>query len=166
MITKKENADSAKPVNKYKLRYKNAIPSFTYPIDHNGLAAGQVITIPGDDITGALKRYWRHGLFSDVKNIADKIVGNKIYLSIELKRRPRIADVIYHGVNKIERKYLEDKLSCQKGMQVTPHMIDRAKILIKKHCDEKGFKNAEINILEREDPANKDQVFVAYYRCN
>lgn len=45
-------------------------------------------------------------------------------------------------------------------MQVTPNMIDRAKILIKKHFDEKGFKNAEINILEREDPANKDQVFV------
>ena len=126
----------------------------------SGLAAGQVITIPGDDITGALKRYWRHGLFSDVKIIADKIVGNKIYLSIELKRRPRISDVIYHGVKKSERKDLEEKLSFQKGMQVTPNMIDRAKILIKKHFDEKGFKNAEINILEREDPANKDQVFV------
>ena len=140
----------------------NEIPGYEdyVLIGISGLAAGQVITIPGDDITGALKRYWRHGLFSDVKIIADKIVGNKIYLSIELKRRPRISDVIYHGVKKSERKDLEEKLSFQKGMQVTPNMIDRAKILIKKHFDEKGFKNAEINILEREDPANKDQVFV------
>lgn len=140
----------------------NEIPGYEdyVLIGISGLAAGQVITIPGDDTTGALKRYWRHGLFSDVKIIADKIVGNKIYLSIELKRRPRISDVIYHGVKKSERKDLEEKLSFQKGMQVTPNMIDRAKILIKKHFDEKGFKNAEINILEREDPANKDQVFV------
>lgn len=140
----------------------NEIPGYEdyVLIGISGLAAGQVITIPGDDITGALKRYWRHGLFSDVKIIADKIVGNKIYLSIELKRRPRISDVIYHGVKKSERKDLEENLSFQKGMQVTPNMIDRAKILIKKHFDEKGFKNAEINILEREDPANKDQVFV------
>lgn len=37
-----------------------------------------------------------------------------------------------------------------KGTQVTPNLIDRAKILIKKHFDEKGFKNAEVNIIERE----------------
>lgn len=140
----------------------NEIPGYEdyVLIGISGLATGQVITVPGDDITGALKRYWRHGLFSDVKIVADKIVGNKIYLSIELKRRPRISDVIYYGIKKSERKDLEEKLSFQKGMQVTPNMIDRAKILIKKHFDEKGFKNAEINILEREDPANKDQVFV------
>ena len=60
----------------------------------SGLAVGQTITVPGDDITGAVKRYWRHGLFSDVKIIADKIVGNKIYLSIQLTRRPRISDII------------------------------------------------------------------------
>ena len=33
----------------------------------SGLAVGQTITVPGDDITSAVKRYWRHGLFSDVK---------------------------------------------------------------------------------------------------
>ena len=32
--------------------------------------------------------------------------------------------------------------------------------MIKKHFDEKGFKNAEVNIIEREDPENKEQVYV------
>ena len=36
----------------------------------SGLSVGQVITVPGDDITSAVKRYWRHGLFSDVKIFA------------------------------------------------------------------------------------------------
>lgn len=38
----------------------------------SGLAVGQTITVPGDDITSAIKRYWRHGLFSDVKITAEK----------------------------------------------------------------------------------------------
>ena len=57
----------------------------------SGLTVGQTITVPGDDITNAVKRYWKHGLFSDVKISAEKIVGNKIYLLIELKQRPRIS---------------------------------------------------------------------------
>ena len=127
----------------------------------SGLAVGQTITVPGDDITSAVKRYWRHGLFSDVKIVADKIEGNKIYLRIQLTQRPRITDIAFHGVKKSEREDLQQKLgNMVKGMQITPNMIDRAKIIIKKHFDEKGFKNAEVHIIEREDTANKEQVYV------
>ena len=126
----------------------------------SGLTVGQTITVPGDDVTSAIKRYWRHGLFSDVKISADKIEGNKIYLLIELKQRPRISDIVFHGVKKSDREDLEAKLGLVKGSQITPNLIDRAKILIKKHFDEKGYKNAEVNILEREDKNNPEQVFV------
>ena len=126
----------------------------------SGLAVGQTITVPGDDITTALKRYWRHGLFSDVKILADKIVGDKIYLSIRLAQRPRITDIVIHGVKKSEREDLQTRLGMAKGTQITPNLIDRAKILIKKYFDEKGFKNAEVNIIEREDTANSEQVYV------
>ena len=127
----------------------------------SGLAVGQTITVPGDDITSAVKRYWRHGLFSNVKISAEKIEGNKIYLMIELAQRPRITDIAFHGVKKSEREDLQLKLgNMVKGMQITPNMVDRAKIIIKKHFDEKGFKNAEVNIIEREDPENKEQVYV------
>ena len=126
----------------------------------SGLAVGQTITVPGDDITSAVKRYWRHGLFSDVKISAEKIENGKIYLLIQLKQRPRITDIVFHGVKKSEREDLQAKMGMVKGSQITPNLVDRAKILIKKHFDEKGFKNAEVNIVEREDPANKEQVYV------
>ena len=126
----------------------------------SGLSVGQTIVVPGDDITTAVKRYWRHGLFSDVQIIAEKIVGDKIYLKIILTQRPRIADIRYHGVKKSEREDLEAKLGLVKGSQITPNLIDRAKILIKKHFDEKGFKNAEVTIVERDLADNKDQVDV------
>ena len=126
----------------------------------SGLAVGQTITVPGDDITSAIKRYWRHGLFSDVKISAEKIEGNKIYLLVELKQRPRITDIRFHGVKKGEREDLQAKLGLVKGSQITPNLIDRAKLIIKRHFDDKGFKNAEVNIVEKEDPNNKEQVYV------
>ena len=61
----------------------------------SGLSVGQTITVPGDEITSAIKRYWRHGLFSDVRIEAEKIVGDKIYLRIILAQRPRIAEYIF-----------------------------------------------------------------------
>ncbi|MBQ8520453.1 MAG: outer membrane protein assembly factor BamA, partial [Bacteroides sp.] len=126
----------------------------------SGLSVGQVITVPGDEITTAVKHYWRHGLFSDVRIEAEKIVGDKIYLKIVLAQRPRIADIHYHGVKKSEREDLEAKLSMAKGTQITPNMIDRAKIIIKRHFDDKGFKNAEVTIVERNIDGNKEQVDV------
>ena len=81
----------------------------------SGLSVGQTIVVPGDDITTAVKRYWRHGLFSDVQIIAEKIVGDKIYLKIILAQRPRIADIRYHGVKKSEREDLEAKLPTTKN---------------------------------------------------
>ena len=126
----------------------------------SGLSVGQVISVPGDEITTAVKHYWRHGLFSDVKIEAEKIVGDKVFLKIVLTQRPRIADIQYHGIKKGEREDLEAKLSMAKGTQITPNMIDRANIIIKRHFDDKGFKNAEINIIERPIQGNKDQVNV------
>ena len=46
----------------------------------SGLSVGQTITVPGDEITKAVKNYWRNGLFSDVRITAEKTEGNKIWL--------------------------------------------------------------------------------------
>ena len=126
----------------------------------SGLSVGQVISVPGSEITDAVKRYWRHGLFSKVAITADSIVGSKIYLCIHLGTRPRVSRINYNGVKKSEREDLENKLGIMKGNQITPNMIDRAKILAKRYFDDKGYKNAEISILQRDDVSNKDQVIL------
>ena len=126
----------------------------------SGLSVGQEITVPGNDITDAVKRYWRHGLFSSVSISADSIVADKLYLHVSLALRPRVSTINYVGLKKSEREDMENKLGLLKGTQITPNMIDRAKILAKKYFDEKGFKNADIQVLQREDVANKNQVIL------
>ena len=126
----------------------------------SGLSVGQEITVPGNEITDAVKRYWRHGLFSDVKISADSIVGDKIYLHVSLALRPRVSVINYVGLKKSEREDMENKLGLLKGAQITPNMIDRAKILAKRYFDDKGFKNADIEIRQRDDVSNKNQVIL------
>ena len=126
----------------------------------SGLEVGQQINVPGNEITEAVKRYWKHGLFSDVSITADSIVGSKVYLCISLALRPRVSVINYNGVKKSEREDLESKLGIMKGSQITPNMIDRATILTKKYFDEKGFKNAEVNIMQRDDVTGTNQVIL------
>lgn len=126
----------------------------------SGLTLGQKIELPGQAITDAVKRYWKHGLFSKVQIAADSIVGDKIYLHFYLALRPRVSTINYIGVKKSEREDLETKLGLLKGSQITPNMIDRAELLAKNYFDDKGYKNAEINIQQRDDVANKNQVIL------
>jgi len=126
----------------------------------SGLSVGQTISLPGSEITEAVKRYWKHGLFSKVAITADSIVGQKVYLCIHLATRPRVSTINYHGIKKSERDDMESKLGIMKGSQITPNMIDRAKILAKKYFDDKGYNNAEINIIQRDDVTGKNQVIL------
>ena len=105
----------------------------------SGLTVGQQIEVPGQEITEAVKRYWRHGLFSRVQITADSLVGSKIYLCIHLALRPRVSAINYIGLKKSEREDMEAKLGIMKDAQITPTMIDRAKILAKKYFDSKGY---------------------------
>ena len=126
----------------------------------SGLTVGQTISLPGDEITSAIKRYWKHGLFSNVKIEADSIVDNKVYLKIILAQRPRISEIVYSGVKKSEREDLTNKVGLIKGNQITPNIVDRTKLVVKRYFDDKGFKNADIEVLQEQDPEHDDQMVV------
>lgn len=126
----------------------------------SGLSVGQRISLPGSEITDAVKRYWRHGLFSDVSIGVDSLVSDKAYLHIFLKTRPRVSTINYIGIKKSEREDMEKKLGLLKGAQITPNMIDRAKKLAKKYFDDKGFNSAEIVIRQRDDVTQKNMVIL------
>ena len=126
----------------------------------SGLTIGQEIELPGDQITDAVKHYWKYGLFSEVSISVDSLVHDKAYLHIHLQMRPRVSTINYVGLKKSERTDMEEKLGLLKGAQITPNMVDRAKILAKKYFDDKGFKNADIQIVQRDDVANKNQVIL------
>ena len=130
-------------------------------IGFSGLAVGDKIEIPGDQITKSLKRFWKQGLFSDVKFKATKIDGDKIWLEIALKQRPRVSDIVYNGLRKTEQEDIEVKVGIQKGGQMTPDLADRAKKIITKYLEEKGLYHTQVQVLQFDDLAHPGYVKVA-----
>lgn len=126
----------------------------------SGLYVGQIVTIPGIEINNAARRFWKNGLYSDVSITITKVEGNKVYLNIALTQRPRISNIEINGVKKSEKKDLESRLGMIKGNQITPNIVDRARTLIKRYFDEKGYKNAEVEIEQQTDISDENQVMV------
>lgn len=126
----------------------------------SGLSIGDRINVPGDEVTEAIERIWKHGLFSEVSIEADSIVGDKVYLKLVLAMRPRVSTINIEGVKKSEREDLEEKIGIIKGSQITPNMIDKAEIIIKNYFEDKGFKNADVKIVQRDDVNNNEQMIV------
>ena len=130
-------------------------------IGFSGLAVGDKIEVPGDQITKAIRRFWKQGLFSDVKIYATKVEGSKIWLNIDLKQRPRISDLQYNGLRKSEKEDVENKTGLQKGGQMTPNAADKAQTVIKKYLAEKGYHNAIVKVAQKDDEAHPGYVRVA-----
>lgn len=126
----------------------------------SGLSVGDEIAVPGDAVTAAIKRFWKHGLFEDVIITADSIVGNNIYIGISLKQRPRVSQLNILGVKKSEREDIQMKIGIIKGNQITPDIVDRATKIIKNYYDDKGYKNAEVNVVQRPDVTGDNRVIV------
>ena len=120
-------------------------------IGFSGLAVGDKIEVPGDQITKSIRRFWKQGLFSDVKIEATKIEGNKIWLNIALKQRPRVSEVIYNGIKKSDKEDLEVKVGISKGSQMTPNLADRAETMVKKFYAEKGYYHTQVNVRQYKD---------------
>ncbi|BBE19925.1 outer membrane protein assembly factor YaeT precursor [Aquipluma nitroreducens] len=126
----------------------------------SGLAIGDKITVPGDAVTNAIKKLWNHGLFSDVKITADKIVGDNIWLRINLQERPRLADVNFSGVSKSEKDDITKKVLLLKGSQVTDNQLRTAEKIIKNIFLDKGFLNTTVNVLQRDDTTQTNSVIL------
>jgi outer membrane protein insertion porin family len=126
----------------------------------SGLNVGDQIDVPGDVITASIKKLWNHGLFSDVKITANKIVGDKIWLTIFLQERPRLAEVNFKGVSKSEKDDITEKVLLLKGSQVTDNQVVTATKSIKNIFLEKGFLNTEVNIIQRDDTTQANSVIL------
>src|SRR5574344_2662398 len=129
----------------------------------SGLSVGQRISVPGTEISDAMKRLWKNGLFSNVRILASKIVEDKIYLEIDLTQNPKIREIVYHGLKKGDPNDIEEKIGLIRGSQITPNMLDRAELLIRRYYDEKGFKNADVRVQQRNEIDEEGFVIVDVY---
>lgn len=132
-------------------------------ITMSGLKVGSRISVPGQDITQAMKRLWNTGLFANVQIKALKIQGDRIWLELAMEQNPKIKEVVFHGVRKGESSELEEKIGMFPGTQITQNGLNRSQKLIQRYFDEKGFKDAEVRVQQRSAPDEDGLAYVDVY---
>lgn len=129
-------------------------------LGYAGLKVGDRLAIPGDDLTAAVKRLMRHGLFAQTQVKVLKTAGDKAWLELALRTQPRISKVNYIGMKKADRDDIQEKLQLMKGNQITQNIVNRAEAIIRQHYKQKGYGNADVHITLHEDLSAPNEMIV------
>ncbi|MDI9875523.1 outer membrane protein assembly factor BamA [Flectobacillus rivi] len=129
----------------------------------SGLRVGDKIKVPGDAVSSAIKKLMDQGILEEVEVQAAKIEGDKIWLVIHLKERPRLFRIEYNGIRKGEQETLSDKIKTYKGKIITATVKKNIELAIKKHYQEKGYLNVGIKIAERTDTLRGNNATMKIY---
>ncbi|MBP6976841.1 MAG: POTRA domain-containing protein [Bacteroidales bacterium] len=135
-------------------------------LDHNvlimlsGLSVGDRVTVPGDDISDAMRNLWDQGLFEDVKITATGIQNDVIFLNIYLKERPRMSKFSLLGIKKTEADNVKEDLTLRSGDVLTDNLLVRTSQTIKKYFKDKGFLNTEVTFRQIPDTSKSNNVIL------
>lgn len=119
---------------------KQTVVTFT------GLEKGQKIIVPGSDVSAAIKKLWKLGLFKDVNIYVNKIQNDSIYLELELYELPKLADVKIQGVKKGKVEELLKETDLKKGKIVNENLLTTTKNYIENKYRKDGFYNTKVVI--------------------
>lgn len=125
-----------------------------------GLSVGMTIQVPGEAVTRAIRRLYDQGIFSDIAISVDKVVGNKVFLRVDIKERQRLSRVNYIGLKKAEETKVRDRLNLQLSSQVTDNMKATVERVVEQILKEKGYFNTDIRIIQRDDPTQDNHVIL------
>lgn len=129
----------------------------------SGLSVGDKIKLPVDEkVSNAIRNLWKQELFSDITISATKVIGDKIFLNIDIEERPRLSKYNFKGIKKSEAQELKDKVNLVKGKVVTEATKKEAIVRVRKYFSEKGFNDVAVGVRERVDTVTTNSVILTF----
>jgi outer membrane protein insertion porin family len=117
----------------------------------SGLKEGDKIKIPSEETSNVIRKLWKSGIIGDAKLDIVKIEGDKVFLEISVKERPRLSRTVFEGIRKGQHETLNDKIKLIKGKVINESMMKTAENKIRNHYADKGFKNTKVLIVPQKD---------------
>jgi outer membrane protein insertion porin family len=116
-----------------------------------GLEKGQFITVPGDQISTAIKKLGKLGLFSDIDFYTTKIEGDSIYLELKINELPKLSEVKFVGIKKNKTETFIKDNGLTKGKVVNENLITTTKNYIENKFKKDGYFNTKVTINQTVD---------------
>ena len=112
----------------------------------SGLEKGQQITVPGEQISNAIKKLGKLGLFSDIDFYINKTEGDSIWLDLNIAELPKLSDVKIQGVKKSKIEDIIKENSLTKGKIVNENLITTTKNYLENKYKKEGYYQAKVAI--------------------
>ena len=87
-------------------------------VTFSGLQKGQEITVPGEEISAAIKKLGKLGLFDEISFYVNKVQNDSIYLDLNIVELPKLNQVKFVGVKKTKTEALIKDNSLNKNKVV------------------------------------------------
>lgn len=127
-------------------------------VTFSGLQKGQEITIPGEEISAAIKKLGKLGLFDEISFYVNKVQNDSIYLDLNIVELPKLNQVKFVGVKKTKTEGLIKDNSLNKGKVVNENLITTTKNYIENKYKKDGFYNTKVNINTVKDTSTVNSV--------
>ncbi|HRV55798.1 MAG TPA: POTRA domain-containing protein, partial [Mangrovimonas sp.] len=129
-------------------------------IAYSGLRKDQEVTIPGEEISNAIKKLWNSNLFNNIDIYLLKTEGDKAYLEIRLADLPELENVRIDGVKKGKKDDIIKENKLTKGTKVTENLITTTKNYLTNKYRKDGYLNTKVivNTYPVEDSIQKSRV--------
>ena len=113
-----------------------------------GLQKGQTITVPGEDVTGIVKRLVAQRYFEDVAVVVDSLnaSADTAWFKVVVRERPRVSRWTYSGVKSGEKKDLQERLNLRPGREYSEYVKNTSIDIIKRYYKEKGYLKVEVDV--------------------
>ena len=111
-----------------------------------GLEKGQEITVPGEQITNAIKKLGKLGLFDEISFYVNRIEKDSIYLDLHVEELPKLNEVKFVGVSKSKIEGLIKDNGLTKEKVVNENLITTTKYYIENKYKKDGFYNTKVTI--------------------
>lgn len=129
-------------------------------VTFTGLEKGQAIQVPGDEISNAIKKLWKLGLFSDIEMFESKIQNDSIWLELSINELPKLSEAKIQGVKKGKREALLKDTQLTKGKIVNENLLTTTKNYIENKYKKDGFYNTKVAINVIPDSTNTVKMVV------
>ena len=126
-----------------------------------GLSKGEVVDIPGQKISNAIKKLWETNSFSEVEVYVESIEGQNVVLRFHLEDLKELGEVLVtgKGIGKSKGEKLAKDNGLKPGTKITENLVSSLKTNMPEEYVKKGFADAKISIEDKvnaQDPGLVD----------
>ncbi len=116
-----------------------------------GLSKGEIVDIPGQKISNAIKKLWETDSFSEVEVYVEDTDGKNVVLKFYLQDLLELGEVKFtgKGISKSKNEKLAKDNNLKPGTKITNNLISTIKNKVPQEYVKKGFADAKITIQDK-----------------